>query len=556
MAVAGEPELTLASPVVRRTAKDVLAGSLLVLSLLCRLPTLAAQARPDTSAVISRITLERRNVFDQDEQAKFWLLRLVNTLHIRTQTPVIRSEFLLRVGDHYDSVRAAETERNLKALGVFRRVSVDSVTTDSGFTMRVVTSDGWSTRPDLRFRSTGGSVVYTLALIEDNLLGTATHTELNYRKDPDRSSTILAFRKTRLIAGKLGASLIYTDRSDGRLLSGTVSWPFFANESRFGAALTFDTRRERVLRFRDGLELARDTLQRRYVLGRIDVARAFRASPLGYLRAGVSAQVRRDDFTDQATADLVGIPTHTVTGAAGGFVEMRHDHHAKVRGYQSFGVDEYVDLSGVVRLSALAAPKALGYPQDGIAPLLTAHAGLSFPGGFAFGDLSLGGLYTSAGLDSGQVLIGGTAVFLPNPRHQVIIHAEVGMLALPVQGSEFDLGLGAGPRAFREHAFTGDREYFGTAEYRYTLTQDFLKVTGVGLSAFADRGGAWWQGESRRSGWDAGIGLRVGPSRAPDQESSRIDLVRRFGNDREQGGWVLVVGKGFVFSTGLRGGSR
>jgi len=516
--------------------KTIVAGTLLALPLFCHLPLLAAQVRPDTAAVISRITLERRNVFDQDEQARSWLFRLVNTLHIRTQSPIIRSEFLLHVGDRYDSARAAETERNLKSLGVFRRVSVDSATTDSGFTMRVVTSDGWSTRPDFRFRSTGGSVVYTLALIEDNLLGTATHTELNYRKDPDRSSTILAFRKTRLIAGKIGASLIYTDRSDGRLLSGTISWPFFANESRAGAALTFDTRRERVLRFRNGLEHASDTLQRRYVLTRVDVARAFRASPLGYLRAGVVAQVRRDDFADQATADLVGIPTHTVTGAAGAFVEVRHDRHAKVRGYQSFGVDEYVDLSGVVRLTALAAPKALGYPQDGIAPLLTAHAGLNFRGGFAFGDLSLGGLYTSAGLDSGQAVIGG--------------------LALPVQGSEFDLGLGAGPRAFREHAFTGDREYFGTAEYRYTLTQDFLKVTGVGLSAFADHGGAWWKGESPRSGWDAGIGLRFGPSRAPDQESSRIDLVRRFGNDREPGGWVLVVGKGFVFSTGLRGGNR
>ena len=534
----------------------MLAGPLLVLPLLCHLPALAAQTRPDTSAVISRITLERRNVFDQEEQAKSWLLRLVNTLHIRTQPPIIRNEFLLRVGDRYDSARAAETERNLKALGVFRQVRVDSVTSDSGFTMRVVTSDGWSTRPDIRFRSTGGSVVYTLALIEDNLLGTATHTELNYRKDPDRSSTILAFRKTRLVAGKIGANLIYTDRSDGRLLSSTLSWPFFANESRFGAAVTFDTRRERVLRFRDGFALASDTLQRRYVLGRVDMAKAFRASPLGYLRGGVIAQIRRDDFADQATSDLVGIPTRTVTGAAGAFVEARHDHHAKVRGYQSFGVDEYVDLSGVMRLSALAAPKAFGYSRDGIAPLLTAHAGVSFPGGFAFGDASLGGLYTSAGLDSGQALIGGTAVFIPSPRHQVIVHAEWGALALPALGSEFDLGLGAGPRGFREHAFTGDREYFGTAEYRYTLTQEFLKVTGVGLSAFVDHGGAWWKGEGPRSGWDAGIGLRVGPSRAPDQESSRIDLVRRFANDREPGGWVLVVGKGFVFSTGLRGGNR
>lgn len=517
---------------------------------------LAAQDRPDSANVISRITLERRNVFDQEEQSKFWLLRLVNQLHIRTQPPIIRSEYLLHVGDRWDSLRAAETERNLKALGVFRRVSVDSVRNDSGLTMRVVTSDGWSTRPDFRFRTTGGSVVYTLALIEDNLLGTATHTELNYRKDPDRSSTILAFRKTRLVAGKVGANLVLTDRSDGSLLTGVVAWPFFSNESRFGAAVSFDTRHERVLRFRDGFAAASDTLQRRYVLARLDVAQALRASPAGYLRAGLTGQVRRDDFTDQATADLVGIPTRTVTGAAGGFVELRHDDHVKTRGYQSFGVDEYIDLSDVVRVTALAAPKALGYREDGLAPLLSVHSGVRFPAGFAWLDVTAGGLYTSAGLDSGQVLVGGTAVLLPTPRHQVIVHGEFGLLASPAIGSEFDLGLGAGPRAFREHAFTGDRGYFGTVEYRYTLTQEFLKVTGVGVSAFADHGGAWWQGQGSRGGWDAGVGLRFGPSRAADQETSRIDIVRRFGNDREPAGWVLVVGKGFVFSTGLRGGNR
>ncbi len=537
----------------RRRIPPLLAASLLLF--LWSVP-LAAQTATDSAPVISRLTLERRNVFDQQEAQHFWLLRLVNQLHIRTQSPIIRSEYLLHVGDVWDSLRAAETERNLKALGVFRQVSVDSVRNDSGLTMRVITSDGWSTRPDFRFRSTGGSVVYTLALIEDNLLGTATHTELNYRKDPDRTSTVLAFRKTRLIAGKIGANLIFTNRSDGKLLSGVVSWPFFSNESRAAASLSFDTRRERILRFRDGVAVASDTLERRYVLGRVDLAKALRATPAGYVRIGVTGQVRRDDFTTQAIADLQGIPTHSVTGAVGGFAELRHDDHVKLRGYQSFGVDEYVDLSDVVRLSALAAPKALGYHVDGIAPLLSAHTGVRFPGGFAFGDLTLGGLYTSAGLDSGQVTLGGTAVFLPSERHQLIVHAEWGMIASPAVGSEFDLGLGAGPRAFREHAFTGDREYFATAEYRYTLTREFLKVTGVGLAAFADHGGAWWQGESPRSGWDAGIGLRFGPSRGSEQEASRIDLVRRFGNDREGAGWVLVVGKGFVFSTGLRGGGR
>lgn len=516
---------------------------------------LAAQVPADSTPVIAHVSLDRHNVFDLDE-AKSWPLRLVNKLHIVTQAPVIRNEFLFHVGERYDSLRVAETERNLLGLGVFRRVDIDSATTDSGLVVRVVTRDGWTTRPDFRFRSTGGSVVYTLALIEDNLLGTATQTQLEYRKDPDRSSTILSFNKRRLLAGKVGTTVIFADRSDGTLLSGVVAWPFFSSASKFGASIAFDTRHERVLRFRDGIDTASDTLQRRYVLGRLDVGRALEASDAGYFRGGLIAQVRRDDFTTQGIADLVGIPTRTVTGAAGIYLEARHTNIPKVHGFQSFGVDELVDLSNVARFTLLAAPRAFGYERDGIAPGLGARTGIRFRAGFAYADLVASGLFTRAGLDSGQVLLGGTAALIPAVRHQVLLHAEAGVLERPVPGSEFDLGLGAGPRAFREHAFTGDRQFFATAEYRYTLSQEFLKVTGIGLSAFVDHGGAWWKGQPARTGWDAGVGLRFGPSRAPDQEVTRIDLARRFASDREPAGWVLVVGKGFVFSTSLRGGNR
>lgn len=512
--------------------------------------SLYPQSTPDSTPVISHITLDRRNIFDDTESS--WITRLVNRLHVRTHAPVIRREFLFAVGDPYDSAKVAETKRNLMSgLRVFRDVSIDSVRNDSGVTVAVVTRDGWSTRPDFRFRSTGGSIAYTLAMIEDNLLGTATHAELLYRDEPDRTTTILGFNRRRLIAGKIGMALTYANRSDGALFSGTVRQPFFSLSSRVGAALSFDTRRERVLQFRQGMDTASDTLQRRFVLVRGDVARAVRASTAGYIRVGAVAQVRRDDFVPQLSFDLLGLP-RSVTAAAGMFVEVRRADFLEARGFESFGRPEHVDLSHVVRLSVLVAPKALGYDRDGIAPGVAAQTGLRFSGGFAFADVVASGLFTSAGLDSGQVTVGATAVFLPSTRHHIVLHAEAGALSRPLPGQEFDLGLGVGPRAFREHAFTGDRQLFGTVEYRYTVAQDFLKLTGIGVAGFADYGGAWWHGEKRRSGWDAGVGLRLGPSRAPDQESSRIDIARRFATDRDPGGWVLVVGKGFTFSTSSR----
>jgi hypothetical protein len=41
----------------------------------------------------------------------------------------------------------------------------------------------------------------------------------------------------------------------------------------------------------------------------------------------------------------------------------------------------------------------------------------------------------------------------------------------------------------------------------------------------------------------------MGSTRASATEAVRFDLAHRFANDVEQAGWVLTVGKGFVFST-------
>jgi hemolysin activation/secretion protein len=179
--------------------------------------------------------------------------------------------------------------------------------------------------------------------------------------------------------------------------------------------------------------------------------------------------------------------------------------------------------------------------------------GASLPGGFAYVDAAANGLLTSAGLDSGAVQLAGTVVLQPGPRHVAVLHVEGGWLEDPVPGEEFDLGLGSGPRAFASHAFTGDRSIFGTVEYRYTIVDDLWGLLGLGIAGFVDHGGAWYSGERRRVGWDAGVGLRLGASRSTDTPALRFDLAHRFANDVEPAGWVLTVGKGFAFTGTLRG---
>jgi hypothetical protein len=522
----------------------------LPLVIVCLPCQLAAQSHADSGAaaasstpVITAVELHRSDIFDRNE--KSWYAKVANALHIQTRAQTIWRELLFQAGEPYDSARVAESERNLRALGVFRRVRIDSVHIDSGLVLKVITKDGWSTKADWRFRSAGGEVALTIGLVEDNLLGTASSAAVRYRKNPDRTSVELGFRRPRLFAGSVGLGVAYEDRSDGRLSAIALEQPFYSLTSSTAFRFEAEDHDERVLRFFDGQPTARDTLSRRYTLVRGSFARALRGSSAGFLRLGVQAQVRRDDFVPEGS----GLPfARTVTGAVGPYLVWNRANFLVTRGVSGFAREEDVDLGLTVRAGVLAAPKAFGYDRDGLAPLVAARVGGTIPGGFGYLDALAGGLYTTAGLDSGVVQLAGTTVLQPRPGHVAVLHLEGGWIKDPLPGAEFDLGLGYGPRAFRSHAFTGDRSVFATAEYRVTVVDDFLGLVGLGIAGFVDHGGAWYAGSPRRLGWDAGLGIRLGTSRSSDTDALRFDLAHRFSNDAEDGGWVVTVGKGFVFS--------
>ena len=505
---------------------------------------------PDSgSDLIQHVEIRRSDVFDSAE-TKNWITRLVNGLHIVTSQGVVHRELLLHEGEPWDSSRAAETARNLRRLGVFRKVSVDSVRSDSGLTMLVQTKDGWSTQADVRFRSTGGQTDWQVMMAERNLLGTASRFAVRYRHTPDRSLLNFNFLNPRLIAHQVSLGLNYQHRSDGDRFIAAVERPFYSLEDRRGISTLFDFRNERVLQYFDGVPTAGDSLRRRYVLAGVEAAKAIQRSTAGYIRVGLNGQVRRDDYsTWPQDTSYAG-----VTGTLGTFVEYRRANFAITRGFRSFGQDEDIDLSNFVRFGVYAAPELFGYDKGGVGALLMARFGTQLPFGFAWLDARVNGVQTSAGLDSGSVVLGATSVLRPMARHMAILHADIGWLKDPLPGSEFDLGFAIGPRAFPIHAFTGDRSYFATAEYRINFVDDLFKVLALGAAAFVDHGGAWYAGAPKRNGTDVGLGIRLAPSRAADANTTRMDLAYRFDNGRLKSGWVFVFASGLVFSTSARGG--
>lgn len=499
--------------------------------------------------VVRAIELDRQNLFDSVE-TRHWWARVGNSLHRVTRPWVIRRELLFRPGEPYDSALVAETERNLRRLGHFREVHFDTLTTDSGTVVRLTTRDGWTTRLNLTFGATGNQFAYSASLFDTNLLGTGTQGLIGYRHNPDRDVFAIGAGLPRLIARKVGIAVRYESKSDGSAGLLTIGQPWLSLAARNEFLLAGQFNNSRVLRYFDGDPDPLDTLTRNHAIYLGELGHALRGSSTGYLRVGATGFVQVDGSRPGEPGDPV--PQHTA-GALGVFSEISRARFALYRGYQSFDRDEDIDISSTARLTLLAAPAAFGYDDDGVGVGLYLQTGTAFlrRTGFATLSVSSSGRFGSAGLDSGTAVVQGIAALHAGARHLFVLAGSAGAQRNVPPGDEFDLGFGFGPRAFRTHAFTGDRYFTATTEYRGLIDGHLFGLLGVGAAAFADIGGAWYQGTPVRTGSDVGVGLRLGISPQAEPELLRVDLAYRLPGTPQGAGWVISIGKGFQF--GFRG---
>ncbi len=501
---------------------------------------------PTDSLRLKAISVTTHDVFPPGQDRGF-IAKVFNGLRIAPRPGVVRREVLLRPGELFDSSRAAQTERNLRALRIFRRVTVDSVRSDSGLVLRVETQDAFTTRVEGTIDGSDQSTTWSVALNELNLLGTASRVGVRYRRTPDRDGVTTSFSRNRLIDGRIGIGALWDKVSDGRMLYGVMSLPFYSFSSPASWYLSGEERSQRVLRFVEGDTDHPEELQRRFWMAKAGTGWRLGSSATGYLRAGVETQVRRDDYAADARVDTLA---RTVSGAVTGYLQWRAARFLVSSDFEGFGRQEDVDLSTFVHASLGITPTAFGYRDNGVVPGLTVQTGIGWRGGFArFNGAALGRLVDGLSVDSGSVHLGATVVLKPRARHMAVVHAGRGWQKNPMPGGEFDLGQSLGPRGFRQHAFTGTNAFLVTTEYRYTVTSDFMNTAGLGLAAFADYGGAWYAGSRRRTGYSVGVGIRFGLTVASDLSPARFDLAYIDGDGLAKGAWRIAFGKGFVFNT-------
>ena len=525
---------------------------LVLVFLLASAASVRGQETPDTlpdtiAPVVDSIAIVTENVFSPEEAQKTGIFRVANSLRFTTRQRFVAKEILLKVGQPYDSLLAEETERNLRRLGLFRQVDVDTARVDGKLVATVHTRDSWSTQPIVQLSlASDGTWTGRFGLTESNLFGTGNMGHVAWRKDVDRDGLEFATELRRVAGSSVNVGGRYFNLSDGNFGDWFAGdpWRSFNDRSAFtyrGAAAARQAIQYRVesTEVTDTTRYWRNNYSHRVVGGY-----ATRATPRAYTRIGIVGEYRNQKYvlvsdTSQAVPD-------TIQGFVGVFGEYRRSQFMVTRFLNGFATED-IDLSESLSLGFNLAPSAFGFPQTGLGPSLTMQAGSPLGDGFVHGRLHANGLFNSAGLDSGRVVLRVTVAQKPGLRHATVLHARAGIMENPPPGGEFDLGFEFPPRSWAPHSFVGTRSLWGTLEHRWFPFDQILKLAGLGLAGFLDYGGAWYADQSPRWGGAVGIGIRTGWSRTSVADTGRIDIGYRFGTGVTGNRWVISFGGGWIF---------
>src|ERR1017187_6643881 len=221
---------------VRRRAARAAGAALLIVH--CRGAAAEEAPRIDT------VEIRTLNVFAPEEAAKaFFPYGLANALHLTTRVSFIQYQLLFAPGDALRADLLAETERNLRAFGLFRRAYVRA----EGTRVVVETADAWTLLLRGSFSNKGGATTYSIGAEEYNVLGTGHQFGFGWEKETDRSSRSVFYADPDLFVPHNLLRLAAADHSDGRFLQFALGRPFYALDARWALQSTlrrfdFDTK--------------------------------------------------------------------------------------------------------------------------------------------------------------------------------------------------------------------------------------------------------------------------------------------------------------------------
>ncbi|MDR0927136.1 MAG: BamA/TamA family outer membrane protein [Ignavibacteria bacterium] len=193
--------------------------------------TLLVCQRLTAEDIIRNIFIDRKEVFEKTDADWFFASPLLNSLHALTKEYIIRDELLFKEdGGLYEDM-FLETERNLRATGLFTDIKIELEDAGSGiYDVYVETKDRWSLYPSFIIGASGGQYRLGARLKDYNLLGHGVMLDMDYtyvlRNDTTGYEGTIELEKNRIFRSELNlaVALYKTYLRDGQNMQ--LSKPF------------------------------------------------------------------------------------------------------------------------------------------------------------------------------------------------------------------------------------------------------------------------------------------------------------------------------------------
>ncbi|MFQ5629901.1 MAG: hypothetical protein ACE5I1_14135, partial [bacterium] len=439
---------------------------------------------------------------------------------------------MFRLHGKYERELVAETERNLRALGIFTDVEIKpQPARNDSIALLVKTRDKWTTKLNTSYKVTGGVHFFGVSLIEDNLFGLGKTIDLGYNQSSDRILRQIFYKDRRLFGTRFASHIKAQNNSDFDAFEVTFSRPFFAWNTRWGFGFGYQSTSGVSRQFQDGELIAEPRLNEKAVQLIVNLYRGEKTKR----HFMVGANIEKSEIGDKTREiNLVGF----------GLGWMRR-RYAKLHNVDVYERTEDVP-SGILSeiVFGLNYNRAERRFDDPYFLYLFKYAKTT-PDKPSFSlSASAQSFYERKHLRD-TFLESELKAFKAFGRHLLVSRVRYARISNFSVERQLRLGDENGLRGFKLRGRTGTKLLLFNFEDRI-YTNIKLFVFRLGLTAFVDIGNAWEEHEKVGLGdlkTSFGLGLRIGNERFTGA-INRID----FAYNTHEKKWRISVGIGSSFS--------
>jgi outer membrane protein assembly factor BamA len=456
----------------------------------------------------------------------------------RTRSDILVRELLFQSGESLDTLKIAETERNLRRLYFLGNIFIETVLDGSFADITVHVTDLYARAISPILGGNADELSYGFTALDYNLLGRGQIAQVTLAHDAVSGNRgRIFYRNPRINGSRLALTSDLGLADEGHHVALSLNQSFNTLATAWAYGLIVHTRENVQRLYRSGrlVEKYTDLTSG----GSLWLTRSYGQS----IKTRPGLQVSVTDQTFKAEPGYAYAPGSRRRILASFSLSLWKPHYEKQVFVRQLGRTEDLQTGSSVSTRIGVSTKALGSDDNYLFyALQIAPRFKPTPNSFVFANLSLGGRHQGGIYANLDLRADGSLYARFLQIHTLALRARYDALLRPEDNGQLLLGLFRGLRGYGPRRFDGSRRYTLNLEARPTLYRTGAFV--VGGTVFVDAGDAWTPGQAGPAfNSSAGAGLRLATSHVYDQPILRSDLAYGF-RDRS---WQISLGLDHYF---------